>query len=187
MPEIIRSTVAAAWRSSSVGSAPLASGPTPADPADRSISLLLMGCSSPGTRATLKLAWGLAAGRDGGRCRRCTHYAHGRRPGSLLPAPDQRAPSHQRVRSCPPRARSSGQTRTLAVAHGTDTLRMTCMVAGPAGSSHGLPSWSCGLAGQSRSGTPPRGSANRRRRPRRRGRTSARRAGRFARRRPTLS
>jgi hypothetical protein len=51
-----------------------------------------------------------------------------------------------KVRSCPIRARSKGQTRTLVVTHGTDTMVMTCIGAGLTRCSRSLPSWLCAKA-----------------------------------------
>ncbi len=50
-----------------------------------------------------------------------------------------------RVRSCPIRARSRGQTRVLTVTHETSAIAMTCISAGLTGHSRSLPSWSCGF------------------------------------------
>ncbi len=49
---------------------------------------------------------------------------------------------------CPIRARSKGQTRTLAVTHGADVIVMTCVCAGLDGNSRSLPSWDHVLAGR---------------------------------------
>lgn len=61
-----------------------------------------------------------------------------RSPGSACDAADTLGrfrhwpipPLNPRVQSCPIRARSKGQTRTLVVTHGTNAMVMTCMSAG---------------------------------------------------------
>jgi hypothetical protein len=55
--------------------------------------------------------------------------------------PPRGAASSGRRGPCPIRARSKGQTRTLAVTHGADVIVMTCISAGPAEHSRSLPSW----------------------------------------------
>jgi hypothetical protein len=118
------------------------SGPsTPAHPLARSLCQPKGSCRRCAVRPTAPPPPGVWQLSDEAPLRRSQEQKGWRQTPARGRQPDRLALLHQQVPSCPPRARSSSQTQTLTVLHEINAMTITCMSAGPAGSSRSLPSW----------------------------------------------